>query len=173
MVEILRGERSERVLANGHEALAVFGRGSDIAEKEWRSIFRQLLAKGFLQPDTEGYGALRLDDRCRPLLRGEETLLLRREQHVKTMTPRKTGGKPALDIASEDRVLWEALRSKRRQLALDQGVPPYVIFHDSTLLAILEARPRNLREMQHLAGIGEAKLERYGEAFLAVVNEYA
>lgn len=172
MVEVLRGERSERVLSNGHDALAVFGKGSDIADKDWRSVFRQLLAKGFLQPDTEGYGALRLDDRCRPLLRGETTLMLRREQS-KTLTPKKTGGKPALDIASEDRVLWEALRSKRRQLAQEQGVPPYVIFHDSTLMAILEARPRNLREMQHLAGIGETKLERYGEAFLSVVNEYA
>ncbi|MDQ8036275.1 MAG: DNA helicase RecQ [Pedobacter sp.] len=172
MVEVLRGERSERVVSNGHDALAVFGKGSDIADKDWRSVFRQLLAKGFLQPDIEGYGALRLDDRCRPLLRGETTLMLRREQS-KTLTPKKTGGKPALDIASEDRVLWEALRSKRRQLAQEQGVPPYVIFHDSTLMAILEARPRNLREMQHLAGIGETKLERYGEAFLSVVNEYA
>jgi ATP-dependent DNA helicase RecQ len=172
MVEVLRGERSERVVANGHDALAVFGKGSDIADKEWRSVFRQLLAKGLLQPDTEGYGALRLDDSCRPLLRGETTLMLRREQ-AKTSTPKKTGGKPALDIASEDRVLWEALRAKRRQLAQDQGVPPYVIFHDSTLMAILEARPQSLREMQHLAGIGEAKLERYGEAFLSVVNEYA
>lgn len=172
MVEVLRGERSERVVSNGHEALAVFGKGSDIAEKEWRSVFRQLLAKGFLQPDMEGYGALRLDDSCRPLLRGETTLMLRREQ-AKTATPKKMGGKPALDIASEDRVLWEALRAKRRQLAQEQGVPPYVIFHDSTLMAILEARPQSLREMQHLAGIGEAKLERYGEAFLSVVNEYA
>ncbi len=172
MVEVLRGEHSERVVSNGHDALAVFGKGGDIAEKEWRSVFRQLLAKGFLQPDAEGYGALRLDDSCRPLLRGETTLMLRREQ-AKMLTPKKTGGKPALDIASEDRVLWEALRSKRRQLAQEQGVPPYVIFHDSTLMAILEARPRNLREMQHLAGIGETKLERYGEAFLSVVNEYA
>lgn len=172
LIEVLHGEASERVKGNGHEALSVFGKGRDLHEKEWRSIFRQLLAKGFLQIDPEGFGALRLDDSCRPLLRGEATLMLRREQQ-KTVTPRKTGGKPVLEIASEDRVLWEALRAKRRQLAQDQGVPPYVIFHDSTLLAILEARPRSLREMQHLAGIGESKLERYGESFLSVVNEYA
>jgi ATP-dependent DNA helicase RecQ len=172
LIEVLRGERSERVLGNGHDSLSVFGRGVDTTDKEWRSLFRQLLARGLLQPDPEGFGALRLDDSCRALLRGEQTLLLRREQ-ARTVTPRRTGGKPALDIAAEDRVLWEALRAKRRQLAAEQGVAPYVIFHDSTLLAILGARPRSLGEMSHLAGVGEAKLERYGEAFLGVVNEYA
>jgi ATP-dependent DNA helicase RecQ len=172
LIEVLRGERSERVIAKNHDVLSVFGRGSDLNEKEWRSIFRQLLARGLLVPDSEGFGALRLDDSCRPLLRGEETLMLRREQ-TKVVTPRKTGGKPALDIPNEDRVLWEALRAKRRQLAQEQGVPPYVIFHDSTLMAILSAHPANLHEMRHIAGIGESKLERYGEDFLAVVAEYA
>ncbi len=172
LIEILRGERSERVLANGHDSLAVFGRGGDIAEKDWRSIFRQLLARGLLQPDVEGFGALHLDESCRSLLRGETTLMLRREL-AKTVTPRKTGGRPVLDIPADDRVLWEALRARRRQLAQEQGVPPYVIFHDSTLMAILAARPRSLHELGRLAGVGESKLERYGEAFLHVVNEYA
>ncbi|MDF2445457.1 MAG: recQ [Moraxellaceae bacterium] len=172
LVDVLRGERTERLLANGHESLSVFGRGAELPEKEWRSIFRQLLARGFLQTDPEGFGALRLDDSCRPLLRGDATLMLRREQ-AKTVTPRKSGGKPALDIASEDRVLWEALRSKRRQLAQEQGVPPYVIFHDSTLMEILSARPRSLVELGRVAGVGDKKLERYGEAFLDVVIEYA
>jgi len=172
LVEVLRGEKTERITGNGHDSLAVFGRGADLSDKEWRSVFRQLLARGYLQPDAEGYGALHLDESCRPLLRGEATLMLRREQ-AKTVTPRKTGGKPALDIPYEDRMLWEALRARRRQLAQEQGVPPYVIFHDSTLMAILSARPRSLRELGHIAGIGDSKLERYGEAFLDVVNEYA
>ncbi len=172
LVEVLRGERSERVLGNGHDSLSVFGRGADVGDKEWRSLFRQLLARGLLQTDPDGFGALRLDDSCRPLLRGEATLMLRREL-PRTATPRKTGGKPALDIAAEDRVLWEALRARRRQLAQEQGVPPYVIFHDSTLLAILAARPRSLHEMRHVGGIGDSKLERYGDAFLEVVSEYA
>ena len=172
LVELLRGERTERIAGNGHDTLAVFGRGTDIPDKEWRSIFRQLLARGLLQTDAEGYGALRLDDSCRALLRGEATLMLRREQ-ARTVTPRKSGGKPVLDIHEDDRVLWEALRSRRRLLAQEQGVAPYVIFHDSTLMAILEARPRSLQEMGKLAGVGDKKLERYGEAFLDVVNEYA
>lgn len=172
LIELLHGESTERIKANGHEALTVFGRGRDLSEKEWRSLFRQLLAKGFLQIDGEGFGALRLDESCRPLLRGEMELMLRREQQ-KTVTPRKTGGKPALDIASEDRVLWEALRAKRRQLAQEQDVPPYMIFNDSTLLAILEARPRSRHEMRQLAGVGEVKLERYGDVFLEVVESYA
>ncbi|HET8731670.1 MAG TPA: DNA helicase RecQ [Moraxellaceae bacterium] len=172
LVEVLRGERTERIVGKGHESLAVFGRGAETPEKEWRSIFRQLLARGLLQTDPDGFGALRLDDTCRPLLRGEATLMLRREQ-ARTVTPRRTGGKPALDIPAEDRVLWEALRSKRRQLAQEQGVAPYVIFHDSTLMAILEARPQSLREMGRLAGVGDTKLERYGDAFLGVVHEFA
>ena len=172
LVALLRGEKTDRITGNGHETLAVFGRGTDLSDKEWRSIFRQLLARGFLQPDPEGHGALILDESCRPLLRGEVQLMLRREQ-TRPATPKKTGGKPVLDIPHEDRILWEALRAKRRQLAQDQGVPPYVIFHDSTLMSILSARPRSLREMGHIAGIGDSKLERYGESFLAVVNEYA
>jgi ATP-dependent DNA helicase RecQ len=172
LIEVLRGERSERLLANGHDTLSVYGKGTDLSEKDWRSVFRQLLARGLLQPDAEGFGALLLDESCRPLLRGEVSLMLRREP-AKTVTPRKTGGRPVLDIAAEDRVLWEALRARRRQLAQEQGVPPYVIFHDSTLVAILAARPRSLSEMGRVAGIGDKKLERYGEAFLDVVNEYA
>ncbi len=172
LVEVLRGEKTDRIVANGHNTLAVFGRGTDLGDKEWRSVFRQLLARGFLQPDAEGYGALQLDESCRPLLRGDVQLMLRREQ-ARTATPKRTGGRPALDIPHEDRILWEALRAKRRQLAQEQGVPPYVIFHDSTLMSILSARPRTLREMGHIAGIGDSKLERYGEAFLDVVTEYA
>jgi ATP-dependent DNA helicase RecQ len=171
LVDVLRGEQTDRVKQNGHDVLAVFGQGQAITEKDWRSLFRQLLAKGYLQPDKEGFGAFHLDESCRALLRGEQTLLLRREQ-PKIVTPRRTGGRPALDIDEEDRVLWEALRSKRRQLAQEQGIPPYQIFHDTTLLAILESRPQSLREMRHLAGIGDVKLERYGESFLQVVTNY-
>lgn len=172
LVSILRGDATDRVQQNNHHALAVFGQGKDVLEKDWRSLFRQLLAKGYLQPDKEGYGALHLDESCRPLLKGEQTLMLRREQ-PKVVTPRKTGGRSAIEIESEDRVLWEALRSKRRQLAQDQGIPPYQIFHDATLLAIMETKPRNLREMRHLSGVGDVKLERYGEIFLQVIAQYA
>ncbi len=172
LTEVLRGEKTERIVSNGHEVLAVFGRGTELGVNEWRSVYRQLLARGFLQPDAEGYGALQLDENCRPLLRGEVQLMLRREQ-TRAVTPKKTGGAPALDIPHEDRILWEALRAKRRQLAQEQGVPPYIIFNDKTLMMILSVRPRSLREMRHIDGIGDSKLDRYGDIFLAVVNEYA
>lgn len=171
LVDVLRGELGDRVVKNEHDKLAVFGQGKEISDKDWRSLFRQLLAKGYLQPDKEGFGALRLDESCRPLLRGEQDLMLRREPD-KVATTRKTGGKPAIDIAPDDRVLWEALRARRRMLAQEQGIPPYQIFHDSTLHAILETRPRTLREMRHLAGIGDVKLERYGDIFLQVVANH-
>lgn len=172
IIDVLRGEMSEKVKQYEHQNLAVFAKGIETSVKEWRSIFKQLLARGYLKTDREGLGVLQLEDMCRPLLRAEETLFLRRELD-KAAIAKKTGAKPALSIEAEDRVLWEALRSKRRQLAQDQGVPPYVIFHDSTLLEILHAKPQSLHEMRHLAGIGENKLKHYGDIFLEVVAQYA
>jgi ATP-dependent DNA helicase RecQ len=172
IIEVLSGKESERVIHNGHNSLPVFGIGKQLGDKEWRSLFRQLLAKGLLRVDEDGFGTFRLENSCRPLLKGEATLLLRREKP----TPKgagSSGKKRGIDIAPEDSGLWEALRQQRRRLAESQGVPPYVIFHDSTLLAILEARPRSLQEMQHIAGVGDSKLARYGEAFLEVVAQHA
>lgn len=171
LIEVLLGKASERVEANGHHALAVFGMGKELGEREWRTLFRQLLAKGLIRVDEDGFGTFRLDNSCRPVLKGEATLFLRKDKQAKKAESYGKA-KKALDIAAEDRDLWEALRLKRRKLAESQGVPPYVIFHDSTLLAIMEARPRSLREMQSLAGVGDSKLARYGEAFLEVVAQH-
>jgi len=169
---VLLGKASDRVISNAHNTLGVFGVGKALHEKEWRTLFRQLLAKGLIRVDEDGFGTFRLEASCKPLLKGETTLLLRREkQAAKTAATKKARG--AIEIAPEDVDLWEALRQKRRKLAETQGVPPYVIFHDSTLLAILEARPRSLHEMQHIAGVGDSKLARYGEDFLAVVAQHA
>ena len=142
-------------------------------EGEWRSLFRQLVARGLADIDLEGYGGLRLSDSCRPLLRGEVTLQLRRDLKPQTTakTSSSSGGSPASQLVrAEERDLWEALRTLRRKLAEEHSVPPYVIFPDSTLLEMLRSQPVSLSDMAQVSGVGARKLERYGQAFLEVLN---
>ncbi len=173
VVEVLTGKRSERVAANQHDQLPLFGQGQSLALKSWRSVFRQLLAKGLLQVDGDGFGTLRLDPSCRSLLKGEVSLTLRQDRDTLTAQRQARGrSKAAVAVDSADQPLWLALRACRRALAEAQGVPPYVIFHDSTLLAMVEHMPLSLQEMRQIGGIGDSKLSRYGEAFLAVIREH-
>ena len=134
--------------------------GKEFSVAEWREIMRQLIAIGFLNIDIERHGALRLTEKCRPVLRGEQTLQLRKmetqEKHVSTKK-----GKQA--IRPQDEALWEALRTLRLSLAEKAGVPPYVIFHDATLQEMLKVRPSNLNDMNRITGIGEQKLARFGK----------
>lgn len=171
LIDVLRGEKSDRIKENGHDTVSVFGIGASLSIKEWRSVFRQLLARSFIQADKERFGALYLDESCRALLRGEQVLLLRRDL-PKPVQPRKSGSRPAVDVHPDDRVLWGALRSCRMRLAKEQEIPAYLIFNDKELMGIMEARPQSLREMQHLSGVGKTKLERYGEIFLQVIKQY-
>jgi len=170
LVDVLLGRDNDKVKSFGHQHLAVFGVGKARAEGEWRSLFRQLVARGLADIDLEGYGGLRLSDTCRPLLRGEVTLELRRDLKPQT-TPKSGSGSPASQLVrGEEREQWEALRALRRKLAEEHGVPPYVIFPDSTLLEMLRSKPGSLPEMAQVSGVGARKLERYGEAFLEVLS---
>ncbi|MBI2380450.1 MAG: DNA helicase RecQ [Gammaproteobacteria bacterium] len=169
LVDVLLGKSEERIKANGHEALTVFGLGQGKDQNGWRGVFRQLVAAGFLEVDAEGYGTLRLTEAARPVLRGEQGVLLRRERRE---DKKAAGAKAKHFIADQDRELWDALRACRRELAIEHGVPPYVIFHDATLKALLDERPRNLAEMAGISGIGSRKLEAYGQVFLDVLWEH-
>ena len=135
---------------------------------QWRSVFRQLVARGYLGVDLEGYGALRLQDKCRPLLRGEESLDLRRDPGK---TTRKKGTRKAVPD-NIDNVLFEALRACRMGLADEQGVPPYVIFHDRSLQEMCAILPRNTQQFGEITGVGESKLEKYGATFLQIINDH-
>ena len=167
VVDVLLGHGTERVRQLGHDRLTTWGIGTDLNRSHWQSIIRQLLAHGMLAPDPEGHGGLRLTESCRPLLRGEATIQLREDRVRPASSPRRTvtGGSPW----QGDPDSWAALRAERRRLAEKAGVPPYVIFHDATLAAMLEARPATLAEMASVPGVGATKLERYGEAFLAAL----
>ena len=172
LVDVLLGKDNEKIRNFGHEKLAVYGVGKARAEGEWRSLFRQLVARGLVDIDLEGYGGLRLSDSCRPLLRGEVSLELRRDLKPQTSSKSSSsGGSPASQLVrGEEREQWEALRALRRKLAEEHGVPPYVIFPDSTLLEMLRSQPSSLSEMAQVSGVGARKLERYGQAFLEVLG---
>lgn len=173
LIDVLLGRDNEKVRSFGHQHLSVFGVGKDRSEGEWRTLFRQLVARGLADIDIEGYGGLRLSDSCRLLLRGEVTLELRRELKPQT-TVRSSSASPASQLVrGEEREQWEALRALRRKLAEEHGVPPYVIFPDSTLLEMLRSQPTSLSDMAKVSGIGARKLERYGEAFLKVLGGQA
>ncbi|MDY1016769.1 DNA helicase RecQ [Pseudomonas coleopterorum] len=171
LVDVLLGKDTEKVRSFGHDKLAVFGVGKGRSEGEWRSLYRQVVARGLADIDLEGYGGLRLSDSCRPLLRGEVTLALRKELKPQTSSTRGSGSaSPASQLVrGEEREQWEALRTLRRNLAQEHAVPPYVIFPDSTLLEMLRSQPTSMAEMGRVSGVGARKLERYGEAFLQVL----
>ncbi len=170
VIDVLRGAGTDKIRQHGHDRLSTYGIGEDLSASEWRSVFRQLVAGGYLNADVDGYGALKLTERCRSLLRGETTLQLRKDIAEKAeRSTRKKAGRGA-SVPEAMQPAWEALRACRKRLADEQGVPPYVIFHDATLLALLEHRPASLEEMRAISGIGDAKLERYGDAFLEALG---
>ena len=170
LVDILLGRENDKIRASGHQHLAVFGVGKALNEGEWRSLFRQLVGRGLADIDLDGFGGLRLSETCRPLLRGEVTLQLRRDLKPQT-APKASASAASQLVRADERATWEALRALRRRLAEEHEVPPYVIFPDSTLLEMLRSQPRTLSDMARVSGVGARKLDRYGEAFLDVLNQ--
>ena len=170
LIDILLGRNSERMDRLGHRHLSTYGIGRDLDEKQWLSVFRQLITLGYLQVDHEGHGALKLTEAARPILRGEASLLLRRDEEKRLA--RRGGATPTALADPDNHRLWEALRQLRKQLAETQGVPPYVIFQDAVLMEMIERRPANLSALGQLSGVGVRKLERYGEDFLRVIHRH-
>ena len=145
----------------------MFGIGADVDEATWRSVFRQLVALGFARVDHAGYGALKLTEAARPVLKGERSVEMRRTV-ARVRTPRSRPLREA-SLRGVDATLLESLRAWRLAEARSQAVPAYVILHDRTLAEIAQVRPRDLRALGAIGGIGVRKLERYGPALLAVV----
>ncbi len=173
VIDVLLGRQDERILANRHERLSTFGIGAQFKASQWRHIARQLIAQGYLDVDTEGHGALRLTPAARPLLRGDVQLQLRELPSRETADKPARVAKPVIELDEADRDLFEALRARRLQLAREQSVPPYVIFHDSTLRELASRRPLTQEEMRGISGVGEQKLARFGNAFIAVIQAQA
>jgi ATP-dependent DNA helicase RecQ len=173
VIDVLRGVDNDKVRQHQHTELSTFGIGSEHSVLHWRSVLRQLMVRGVLVADVERFGALRLEADARALLRGETRLFLREDIAV-AKTPRRKAVAVAgeVPLAPEDEALWDQLRACRKRLADADGVPPYVVFHDRTLKEMATRRPSTLSAMLNITGVGQAKLERYGSDFLAVLNAH-
>lgn len=171
VIEVLMGRKTEKIRQNGHDDLSVYAIGKDISQPQWRSVFRQLLAMGYLQVDVEGHGGVYLTEDSRPVLRGEKVVEMRKDpgESKRAMTKRLRDFDTEFEN-EEDRDLWERLRTMRRELATSQNVPPYVIFSDRTLWEMVRFKPRTLEDMASINGVGIKKLDQYGLAFLDVMD---
>ncbi len=172
VIDVLKGKSSDKIEQHRHHQLGTFGIGADKSDPHWRSIIRQLMVQGFLFADAQRYGALTLNEKSRPLLRGESELTLRQDAVVAksaSRSPAKPRANVPPGIQGQDAELWQALKTCRMELAKANGVPPYVIFHDSTLEEMMFRQPRTLEEMLSISGVGETKLARYGEKFLSIL----
>ena len=168
LMDILRGKSTDRVSQWNHDQLNVFGIGADLDETTWRTVFRQLVALGYARPDHDAHGGLRLTDASRAVLKGEQQVEMRRA--VKRGNSKKPRISRAVDLQGVDADLLARLKSWRSEQARAQSVPPYVVFHDSTLAGIAATQPRSLDDLSTIAGIGAKKLERYGPALLELLR---
>lgn len=174
LIDILRGTRSEKVLQRGHEKISTFGVGASLSEPEWRAVFRQLVAFGYLAVDHEGFGSLVLTDASKPVLKGEQNVTLRK--YVKPVRSRQSSGRtgeradPTAGMSPREKARWDRLRSWRAETAKSDGVPAYVIFHDVTLAEIARSDSDTIDDLRHIPGIGARKLERFGDELLDVVG---
>ncbi len=169
LIDILRGSENERIKQLAHDQLSTYGIGRDLDERTWRGVFRQLVAASLLEVDSEGHGGLRLTDASRQVLRGERQVMMRRENPAagRDRSAQRTG----LPVQAQDLVLFNALRGLRAELAKQQNVPAFVIFHDSTLRNIAEQRPKSIDALSRVGGIGGGKLARYGAQLIEIVRE--
>src|SRR5512141_2372886 len=176
LIDVLLGKSTAKVEQFNHQQLSTFGIGKELSQQQWSSVYRQLAAAGFINVDMEAYGGLKLTETARPVLRGEQAVWLRRDaEPAKRKSSKAERGSRLREAfaGANDDPLWLALKAKRTELAKEQGVPPYVIFHDSTLLEILNRKPQTLGELAEISGVGQAKLAKYGDEFLRVVEEVA
>ncbi len=167
LIDILLGKDTDKIQARHHDKLPTFGVGKDLNRGQWQAVFRQMMGHDLMRPDAERHGALVMTERARPILRGEETVMLRRD--VVTKAAERRPAVKAL-VSEEHAPMLSALKAKRRGLAEAAKVPAYVIFPDRTLIEMAESRPETLDQMAQVSGVGAKKLERYGRAFLEVLT---
>ena len=174
LIDVLLGKTTSRIKEFFHDQVSTYGIGKDLNQAQWNSIYRQLVAGGYLDADIALYGGLKMvDSMALPILRGEQELWLRKDTtHSNSKSTKSDVSKTTIYsfANSAEEALWQALKAKRMELARDQGVPPYIIFHDATLMEILKARPTKLNQLKLIGGVGQAKLDRYGPHFLSVIN---
>jgi ATP-dependent DNA helicase RecQ len=182
VIGVLRGERDERIVQRGHDQLSTFGIGADLDTRTWHALLRQLVARGWVDVAHDRFGVLELTDAARPVLRGEQTVLLSRAvQQAAVASGRKprspgnarsTAGSAAAALGLDEsaRSRFERLRAWRGEAARTQGVPPYVIFHDAHLADIARVNPLDVDALRSVPGVGATKLQRYGQAVIGALH---
>ena len=168
VVDVLLGKDTDKIRQYGHDELSVYGIGTEFTAQTWRSAIRQLIVQGYLLADQRRYGALTLTETSRQVLKGEIGIKLREDKRLKP--DKKTRRDSAATLAPTDQSLFEALRKRRKEIAEELDLPPYVIFHDATLMQMAEHRPTSAAALLSINGVGQVKLERYGKAFLEVIS---
>lgn len=168
LIDILRGNLTERVKEWHHDRLTTFGIGKELPEKTWRAVFRQIIALGLLSADSESHGALHLTEASRAVLKGQQAVQLRLQtQAGQTFEKRQSSDLMLLDAT--ERYLWEQLRAWRAKMAKEHGVPAYVIFHDATLRELARQCPKTQDELRQVSGIGTRKLDKYGDYLIEIL----
>ena len=167
---MLRGKETAKVNQFGHQALSTYGIGVSRSDKQWRSIIRQLLVQNYLLVNDEMYGAIQLTEKARQILKGETKIFLREELAAEKVVRER---RRPTQVSEADHDLWEALKAKRKELADSLGVPPYHIFHDATLMEIMQSMPTNDADLLSISGVGAVKLEKFGQDFLAVICQFS
>lgn len=176
LIDVLLGKHTEQVTRFRHEKVSTFGIGHAYTQAQWNSIFRQLVAANLLTVDVSGFGSLHLTEKSSPILRGEQTIAFRKDPEPSAKKVRaavekeKRAAKKLFPETVPQDEFWQALKNKRMELAKEQGVPPYIIFHDSSLREIHARKPRTLNDFADISGVGQRKLEQYGAAFIDLIN---
>jgi ATP-dependent DNA helicase RecQ len=172
VIDVLRGVESERIRQWHHNALSVFGIGSERAEAEWRAILRQVIALGLVTVDHEVYSSLKLTDAARPVLKGGQKVQLRQYQKpVKQKRPAAPKGYVESELSTSEQAIFDKLRWWRVETARAHGVPAYVVFQDATLREIAKVKPTSLDQLRGVTGVGEKKLVSYGDEIVAIIGE--
>jgi len=170
LIDVLLGRSTAKIQQFQHQELSTFAIGTELETGQWHSVFRQLVSRGYLFADMDSYGAVKLTDKCRSLLRGEESIELRKDNTDKVK--KKKTSKSTSTIPVESQPFWEALRALRKQLALEHGIPPFTVFHDSTMMEMLVTLPKDNEEFLSISGVGLSKLDKYGKQFLDVIAQF-
>lgn len=173
VISVLLGAQDERISRLGHDRISTYGIGKEHDNRTWRAILRQLVAMRLIEVDLSGHGGLSISEEGRRFLREKPALMLRVPSALRSGRQQASRNAVSTILPDADRGLFEALRAKRMEIARAQNVPPYVIFHDRTLLELATAKPQTARAMADIAGVGETKLERYGDAFLTAILQHA
>ncbi|OJU05473.1 MAG: ATP-dependent DNA helicase RecQ [Rhizobium sp. 63-7] len=173
VVDVLTGNVNEKTERFGHVGMPVFGAGKDLPARTWQSVFRQLLAMGLIRTDHAAFGALKLEPEARAVFKHERQVLFRKDRPASERRGKKVERSERRSVLSgADGIVFEALRSERASIARDLGVPPYVVFPDTTLIAFATERPETHQQMLAIQGVGQTKLQRFGDAFLAVLRQH-